>query len=95
MEGRHLTPSVRTAPAFVAFAGLLGIPFYFGFIHLPLRQLLVYAPVAGVAMTIGIHLDRLEGEIGTSVRNVMASVSAWTLLTVVMGGTSYLVALAV
>lgn len=95
MQFHRLTPSIWLAPVFfAAFAGLVGIPFYFGFIHLPLRQLLIYAPVSGVAMTIGTHLDSKKGEIGTSILNVVAGVGVWTLLTLLMGGTAYLIALA-
>lgn len=80
-------------PALVTFAGILAIPFYFGFIHLPLRQLLLYSVAAGLALTAGTHLERLPDERPT-VQLLVASFGVLTLLTTLLGGTAYLIALA-
>lgn len=93
IHNRELDTGGWIAPAFVAFAGMVGIPFYFGVIHLPIVQLLVYSPFAGAAMTAGTHLDSLQGELGKSIGAIMAGVGFWTILTLMIGATSYLVAL--
>jgi len=87
-------PGVRWAPAIVTSIALLVIPFYLGLIHLPFRLLIQYAGVTGVAMTTGTILDRWEGPGSEPVAAVLAVVGLWTVLTLSIGGCSYLIALA-
>ncbi len=80
-------------PALVALTAMVGIPFYFGFIHLPIFQLLVYAPFAGSAMVAGTHFDKVQCEISNELKDIAIALGFWTLLTLVIGATSYLLAL--
>ena len=93
MSFERYTPAIRVAPALVWFSGMLAIPFYFGVIHLPVRQLFIYSFVSGFALTAGLHLERLPEERPTA-NLLMASFGSLTVLTALIGGTAYLIALA-
>lgn len=73
---------------------MLAIPFYLGVVELPFRSFILYAGVAGVAITAGTILDREGGLRSDPVTAIFAAVGLWTLLTLVLGGCSYLLALA-
>jgi len=83
---------LRLNPAFVAPAALIFAPFYLGLIHAPLRSIQFYPMAAGVVLAFGTRLD-IKGVEGDRRWIGADSFATWTLLTTVIGGIAYLVAL--
>jgi hypothetical protein len=75
-----------------AAAAVLGIPFYFGLIHLPLAQLFIYSGVASTAMAAGQYVDGPKEERGGR-QIFLSELGLWFALIFVCGGMAYLAAL--
>ena len=75
-----------------AIAAAVGIPFYLGFVHAAVPQLVLYSGVASAAMATGEfaetpHLQRW------GFRLFLTDAAAWFALIAVLGGVAYLFAL--
>jgi hypothetical protein len=74
----------------LALAALL--PFYMGYLHLSLLQLLLYTGLTALLLTAGEYL-RFGGADAVSVSDVGRDVTLWAQLVLGLGLPSYLVAL--
>lgn len=75
-----------------ATAAAIGLPFYLGFIHTPVPQLVFYSGVAGAAMASGEFAEQASLERG-GFRLFMADTALWVAIIVLLGGSAYLLAL--
>lgn len=88
MANRPVTPP----EALAAFAAVLAIPFYFGIVHLPVPQLLLYSGAASAAMTTGEFMETPERRKGGA-RIFLLDTALWFTLIASVGGAMYLIAL--
>lgn len=75
-----------------AFAVLLAFPFYLGFVHVTLPQLLLYSAGASAAMATGEYADTPKPFRGGP-RVLFSEALLWLLVILAVGGCTYLVAL--
>ncbi len=93
IDKQDLQEGALIGPALTVFAAMVVIPFYLGAIHMPIVRLLIYCPIAGIALMAGTQLYTLQGDIGRSWGAILTGVGVWTFSTMVVGAASYLVAL--
>jgi len=75
-----------------AVTATVAMPFYLGFVHTAAPQLVLYTGLAGAAMATGEFVDTPTLKLGGF--PVFLTVAAvWTAAIVVLGGTTYLIAL--
>ena len=85
--------SHKRYPALLAAAAaVLGIPFYLGFVHMPIAHMFVYSGVASTAMATGQFVDTPRNERG-GLQAFLGELGLWFALIILLGGLSYLIAL--
>jgi hypothetical protein len=75
-----------------AIAAAIGIPFYLGFVHTPLPQLVLYTGVAGAAMATGDYVETPMLK-NFGVRLFLTDAALWAAVIATIGAVAYLVAL--
>lgn len=75
----------------VAFAAVLAMPFYVGFVHWSAKEFALYALVASVAMATGEYLETPVKKRGGG-RLFVQEVMLWLIAVLVAGGVAYLIA---
>ena len=75
-----------------AITATFALPFYLGFTHAPVPQLLIYTGAAGTALAAGEYVESREPF--PTVRMFVADVVGWCILILMFGGLAYLLALA-
>ena len=78
--------------AFAVFAAAFAIPFYLGFVHLPVPQFLLYSGAASAAMTTGEFIEEPKRRTGGA-RIFILDTALWFALIASIGGVAYLIAL--
>ena len=80
------------AELITATAAAIGLPFYLGFVHTAVPQLVLYSGVAGAAMATGEFAEQAHLKRG-GVRLFMADAAIWSAVIALRGGAAYLFAL--
>jgi hypothetical protein len=80
------------AELIAATAAAIGLPFYLGFTHVPVPQLVLYSGVAGAAMASGEFAEQAHLQRG-GFRLFIADAAVWAAVIAVLGGVTYLFAL--
>ena len=75
-----------------AIAASIGIPFYLGFVHTAVPQLVLYSGVAGAAMATGEFAEARDLQ-GWGLRLFLMDAAVWVAVIALLGGATYLVAL--
>lgn len=82
----------RYTALFVAFAAVIGLPFYLGLVHMPLTQVFAYSGVASTAMAMGQFADSSKDRRG-GIQAFLSELSLWFALVFLGGGIAYATAL--
>jgi len=80
------------AELITATAAAIAFPFYLGFVHAPVPQLMIYSGVAGAAMASGEFAEQENLKRG-GFRLFMADAAVWAAVIALLGGLAYLLAL--
>ena len=80
------------AQLLTAAAAAIGIPFYLGFVHTPVPQLVLYSGVAGAAMATGDYVESPQIR-SYGVRLFVADAAVWATAIAVFGAAAYAIAL--
>ena len=75
-----------------AVAATIGIPFYLGFVHTPVPQMVLYTGIAGAAMATGEFVETPAMR-AHSLRLFAIDVAVWAVMIGLLGGIAYLIAL--
>jgi hypothetical protein len=80
------------AELLTAMAAAIGLPFYLGFVHAAVAQLVLYSGVAGAAMATGEFAEQVHLQ-GGGFRLFIADAAVWAGVIALLGGAAYLCAL--
>jgi hypothetical protein len=75
-----------------ATAAAIGLPFYLGFVHAAVPQLVLYSSVAGAAMATGEFAEQAHLKRG-GFRLFITEAAVWAAVIALLGGATYLFAL--
>jgi hypothetical protein len=75
-----------------ATAAAVGLPFYLGFVHVAVPQLMLYSGVAGAAMATGEFAEQAHLQ-QCGFRLFLANAAIWATVIALLGGAAYLFAL--
>jgi hypothetical protein len=75
-----------------AIAAAIGIPFYLGFVHAAIPQLVLYSGVAGTAMATGEFAEQSRFQRG-GFRLFLTDAVLWFAVIALLGGVTYVFAL--